>query len=113
MLHEVMQHSLNENLKVQEWRERERRIRQQKEELWHKSAELRQQSTERLISIMERQADSIQALVAMQAEHYCTRPPCSPCLKTLSHFTANPLAPTSGFLPPPAASNTCSFTTYP
>ncbi|XP_053877976.1 helicase ARIP4-like [Malaclemys terrapin pileata] len=55
MLHEVMLQSLNENLKVQEWRERERRIRQQNEEHW--------QSTEQLISIMERQADSIQALV--------------------------------------------------
>ncbi|XP_073216421.1 uncharacterized protein [Lepidochelys kempii] len=60
MLHEVMQHSINENQKVQEWRDRERRISQQNEDCWHKSAVLRQQSTDRLISIMERQADSIQ-----------------------------------------------------
>ncbi|XP_077682917.1 uncharacterized protein LOC144270368 [Eretmochelys imbricata] len=70
MLHEVMQHSSNENQKVQEWRDRERRISQQNEDCRHKSAVLRQQSTDRLISIMERQADSIQVLVAMQAEHY-------------------------------------------
>ncbi|KAM7164029.1 uncharacterized protein RBU57_008081 [Macrochelys suwanniensis] len=66
MLHEIMQQSLNETLKAQEWRESERRICQQ-------NAELRQQSTDRLISIMECQADSMQALVSMQVEHY--RPP--------------------------------------
>ncbi|XP_074810685.1 cardiotrophin-like cytokine factor 1 isoform X2 [Natator depressus] len=63
MLHEVMQHSTNENKKVQEWRERERRVHQQ-------NGDCRHQSTEWLISIMESQADSIQVLVAMQAEHY-------------------------------------------
>ncbi|XP_048715527.1 uncharacterized protein LOC125640694 [Caretta caretta] len=65
MLHEVMQHASNENRKVQEWRDSERRICQQNEELRHKSAVLQQQSTERLIGIMERQADLIQVLVAM------------------------------------------------
>ncbi|XP_044884174.1 uncharacterized protein LOC123376314 [Mauremys mutica] len=82
MLHEIMQHSSNENQKVQEWWESERRICQQHEERWHKSAVLQQKSTDRLISIMERQADSIQALVAMQAEHhrvFFPAPP-SPCL---------------------------------
>ncbi|KAM7175250.1 uncharacterized protein RBU57_001488 isoform 1-T1 [Macrochelys suwanniensis] len=38
MLHEVMQQSINENLKAQEWRESERRIRQQNAE--HKSTAL-------------------------------------------------------------------------
>ncbi|EMP39846.1 Zinc finger and SCAN domain-containing protein 29 [Chelonia mydas] len=65
---EVMQHSSNENQKLQEWRDSERRIHQQNEERRHKSAVLWQQSTDQLISIMERQ-DLIQALVAMQAEH--------------------------------------------
>ncbi|XP_074799290.1 uncharacterized protein LOC141981539 [Natator depressus] len=45
MLHEVMQHSLNENQKVQEWWESERRVRQQHADRLH-------QSTEQLISIM-------------------------------------------------------------
>ncbi|XP_074984446.1 uncharacterized protein LOC142072098 [Caretta caretta] len=63
MLHKVMQHSTNENKKVQERRENERRVRQQ-------NADHRHQSTERLISIMERQANSIQVLVAIQTEHY-------------------------------------------
>ncbi|XP_043392105.1 uncharacterized protein LOC122463856 [Chelonia mydas] len=75
MLHEVMQHSSNENQKVQEWRDSERRISQQNEGRQHKSAVLRRQSTDQLISIMERQADSIQELVAMQVEHYHARPP--------------------------------------
>ncbi|XP_065453507.1 uncharacterized protein LOC135983863 [Chrysemys picta bellii] len=77
MLHEMMQQSLNENQKVQEWRESERRVRQQNEDRRH-------QSTERLLSIMEHQADSIQALIAMQGEHFRPHPPCSPCPKTLS-----------------------------
>ncbi|XP_074984857.1 uncharacterized protein LOC142072207 [Caretta caretta] len=53
MLHEVMQHSSNENQKVQEWWDSERRIRQQNEDCQHqsteqhKSAVLRQQSTNR------------------------------------------------------------------
>ncbi|XP_074803720.1 uncharacterized protein LOC141984544 [Natator depressus] len=75
MLPAVTQQSLNENLKAQEWRESERRIRQQNEVRCHKSTELRQRSTDRLISIVERQADSIQALVAMQAEHYHAHAP--------------------------------------
>ncbi|XP_053882847.1 zinc finger protein with KRAB and SCAN domains 2-like [Malaclemys terrapin pileata] len=51
MLHEVMQHSSNENQKVQEWWESERRICQQNDEHRHKSVVLRQKSTDRLISI--------------------------------------------------------------
>ncbi|XP_074800107.1 uncharacterized protein LOC141982175 [Natator depressus] len=70
MLHEVMQHSSNENQKVQEWRDSERKICQQNEERRRKSTVLRKQSTDRLISVMERQVDSIQALVAMQVELY-------------------------------------------
>ncbi|XP_074982303.1 uncharacterized protein LOC142071432 [Caretta caretta] len=95
VLHEVMQHSSNENQKVQEWRDSERRIRQQNEEHQHKSAVLRQQSTDQLISIMERQADSIQALVAMQAERYRARPP----LQSLSQnsFPCDPMSPPTHF----------------
>ncbi|XP_074828894.1 uncharacterized protein LOC141999414 [Natator depressus] len=94
MLHGVMQQSLKKNLKVQEWRESERRIRQQNEERRLKSAVFRQQSMDRLISIMEYQVDSIQALVAMQAEQYLTCPPRSPCPKTLSLVPPCHLQPT-------------------
>ncbi|XP_048685779.1 proline-rich protein 29 isoform X2 [Caretta caretta] len=86
MLHEVMQQSLNENQKAQEWQESERRVRRQ-------NADRQHQSTEHLLSIMERQADSIQALVAMQAKHYRT-PAHSPCPKTLSLVPPYHLQPT-------------------
>ncbi|XP_073173170.1 uncharacterized protein [Lepidochelys kempii] len=69
--HEVMQHSTNENKKEQERRDSERRVRQQ-------NAARQHQSTERLISIMESHVDLIQALVAMQAEHYRARTPLQP-----------------------------------
>ncbi|XP_077682693.1 uncharacterized protein LOC144270227 [Eretmochelys imbricata] len=95
MLHEVMQHSSNENQKVQEWWDSERRIRQQNEERWHKSMVLRQQSTDWLISIMERQVDSIQALVAMQAEHYHVRAPLQPLSQ--NSFPCAPMSPPTHF----------------
>ncbi|KAM7181409.1 uncharacterized protein RBU57_000211 [Macrochelys suwanniensis] len=91
MLHEIMQQSLNENLKAQEWRESERRIRQQNEEHWHKNAELQQQTTDRLINIMERQADLIQALVATTVPTHPPQPlsqnsfPCVP-MSPPTHF---------------------------
>ncbi|XP_074819193.1 uncharacterized protein LOC141993546 [Natator depressus] len=94
MFHEVMQHSSNENQKVQECQDSERRIHQQNEERRHQSAVLRHQSTDWLISIMERQANSIQALIAMQAEHYCAPPHCSSCPKTLSLVPPCHLQPT-------------------
>ncbi|XP_074802948.1 uncharacterized protein LOC141983858 [Natator depressus] len=94
MLHEVMQHSTNENQKVQEWRDSERRICQENEECQHKSAVLQQQSMDWLMSIMQRQANSIQAFVVMQVEHYCALPHCSRCPKTLSLVAPCHLQPT-------------------
>ncbi|KAM7169132.1 uncharacterized protein RBU57_004404 [Macrochelys suwanniensis] len=83
MLQVVMRQSLKENQKVQEWRESESRIRQE-------NAAHRRQSTDRLISIMERQADSIQALVAMQAEHYRVRTPPAASFPKLSLVSLSP-----------------------
>nr|XP_048700794.1 bromodomain-containing protein 4-like [Caretta caretta] len=91
MLHGVMQQSLNENQKAQEWWERERRVRQQ-------NADDQHQSTERLLSIMERQADSIQALVAMQAEHYYACPPLQPLSQ--NSFPCAPMSPPTPSPPP-------------
>ncbi|XP_065432142.1 zinc finger and SCAN domain-containing protein 29-like [Chrysemys picta bellii] len=89
MLQEVMRQSIKENEKAQDWRERESRICQE-------NAAHRQQSTDRLISILERQADAIQELVAMQKEEQYRKrkrhPPYSPCPKTLSVVTSNPLS---------------------
>ncbi|KAM7181758.1 uncharacterized protein RBU57_000398 [Macrochelys suwanniensis] len=55
MLQQVMEQSVEENRKAKKWRESERRIRQE-------NATHQRQSTDWLISIMERKADSIQAL---------------------------------------------------
>ncbi|XP_050798867.1 uncharacterized protein LOC127046015 [Gopherus flavomarginatus] len=68
LLQAIMDHSARENQKVQDWRERESRIHQ-------RNAVARKKSTKQLISILAPQADSIQALVAMQAEHYHASPP--------------------------------------
>ncbi|XP_065440373.1 zinc finger and SCAN domain-containing protein 20-like [Chrysemys picta bellii] len=117
MLQEVMQQSIKENEKAQNWRERESRNRQENAAHRQQSTAHRQQSTDRLISILERQADAIQELVAMQKEQYRKRKcPPSPTALVPKLFplcltvTSNP---TSGFFTPPAASNTSIFTTQP
>ncbi|XP_065420635.1 zinc finger protein 436-like isoform X3 [Chrysemys picta bellii] len=86
-LQEVMHQSLKENQKAQEWRESESRIRKE-------NAAHRKQSMDRLISIMEHQADSIQALIVMQVEHYRARLPRCACPKTLSLVPPCHLQPT-------------------
>ncbi|XP_065412642.1 uncharacterized protein LOC135973436 [Chrysemys picta bellii] len=95
-LQEVMRQSIKENEKVQNWRERESRIRQENAAHRRQSMEHRQQSTDRLISILEHQADAIQELVAMQKEEqYRKRHPShSPCPKTLSIVPHCHLQPT-------------------
>ncbi|KAM7144663.1 uncharacterized protein RBU57_014978 [Macrochelys suwanniensis] len=115
MLQEVMKQSLKENEKAREWRESESRLRQQNAAQRQQSMQLRHESTKELISIMARQADCIQALVAMQAEQYHTPPPAASVPKHLCpHVTTCPLHPTYRFLSPtPDAPNTCSFTRQP
>ncbi|XP_073187150.1 uncharacterized protein [Lepidochelys kempii] len=116
MLHEVMQQSLNENQKGQERWESERRIRQQNAECRHQSAECRQQNTETLISIMEHQADSIQALIARQVAHYRARPSLQPLSQ--NSFPCAPMSPPTHFpqiqvLITTSCLQHCSFTTQP
>ncbi|XP_065441486.1 zinc finger and SCAN domain-containing protein 29-like [Chrysemys picta bellii] len=119
MLQEVMRQSIKENEKAQDWRERESRICQENAAHRRQSTAHWQQSTDRLISILERQADAIQELVAMQKEEQYRKrhpPPTAlvPKLFLLCHtVTSNPLSPTSVFFTPPAASNTSIFTTQP
>ncbi|XP_074920709.1 uncharacterized protein LOC142046661 [Chelonoidis abingdonii] len=75
MLKAVMDHSVRESKELQDWRERESRIRQ-------RNAAAKKKSTKQLISILARQTDSIQSLVAMKAEPYHAGPP--PSTKALS-----------------------------
>ncbi|XP_050806950.1 uncharacterized protein LOC127049741 [Gopherus flavomarginatus] len=67
LLQAVMDHSARENQKLQDWKEKESRIHQ-------RNAAARKKSTKQLISILARQADSIQVLVDIQAEHYHANP---------------------------------------
>ncbi|XP_073212512.1 uncharacterized protein [Lepidochelys kempii] len=94
MLHEVMQQSLNENQKAQEWRESERRVRQQ-------NADHRHQSMERLLSIMERQADLMHALIAMQVEHYRAHLSLQPLSQ--NSFPCATMSPPTHFPPHPGS----------
>ncbi|XP_053878858.1 zinc finger and SCAN domain-containing protein 29-like [Malaclemys terrapin pileata] len=119
MLQEVMRQSIKENEKAQHWRERERRIRQENAVHRRQSTTHWQQSTDKLIRILERQADAIQELIAMQKEEQyrkCHPPPTALVPKLFQlcpTVTSNPLSPTSVFYTPPAASNTSIFTTQP
>ncbi|XP_065421321.1 zinc finger and SCAN domain-containing protein 29-like [Chrysemys picta bellii] len=118
MLQEVMQQSIKENEKAQDWREKESSICQENAAHRQQSIAHWQQSTDRLISILERQADAIQELVAMQKEEQYRKlhPPTAlvPKLFPLCPtVTSNPLSSTSVFFTPPAASNTSIFTTQP
>ncbi|KAM7161309.1 uncharacterized protein RBU57_011121 [Macrochelys suwanniensis] len=109
MLQEVMNQSLKENQKAREWRERESRLRQENALHQRQSMQLRQESTKEQISIMAHQADSIQALVAMQAEQYRARPPVQPLsqnslpcapMSPPAHFTQHPGSYRPHQLPP-------------
>ncbi|XP_065452853.1 uncharacterized protein LOC135983699 [Chrysemys picta bellii] len=100
MLQEVMWQSIKENEKAQNWRERESRIRQKNAAHRRQSTEHRQQNTYRLISILERQADAIPELVAMQKEQYHKRKrPPPPPRQPLSQnsFRCAPLSPPTHF----------------
>ncbi|XP_053899388.1 disheveled-associated activator of morphogenesis 2-like [Malaclemys terrapin pileata] len=97
MLQEVMRQSIKENEKAQDWRERESRIRQE-------NAAHRRQSTDRLISILEHQADTIQELVAMQKEEQYRKrhPPLQPLSQ--NSFRCAPLSPPTHFPQLPCSS---------
>ncbi|KAM7182512.1 uncharacterized protein RBU57_000878 [Macrochelys suwanniensis] len=99
MLQEVMKQSLKENEKAREWRESESRLRQENAAQQQQSMQLQHESTKELISILARQADSIQALVAMQAEQYRTRPPLQP----VSQNTCAPMSPPAHFTQHPGS----------
>ncbi|XP_065417016.1 uncharacterized protein LOC135974154 [Chrysemys picta bellii] len=99
MLQEVMRQSNKENEKAQNWRERESRIHQE-------NAAHQRQSTDRLISILERQADTIQELVAMQKEEQYRKCKRHPPMQPLSQnsFRCAPLSPPTHFPQLPCSS---------
>ncbi|XP_050799793.1 uncharacterized protein LOC127046616 [Gopherus flavomarginatus] len=101
LLQTVMDHSARENKKLQDWRERESRIHQ-------RNAAARKKSTKQLISILARQVDSIHAGRALPRH-----PPIPKLFPLCPNVSSKPPSPASRFLPPPAASNTCTFTNQP
>ncbi|KAM9173903.1 uncharacterized protein ACDP82_000914 [Pangshura tecta] len=116
MLKAVIDHSARESRTLQDWRERESRIRQRESRIRQRNAVAKRKSTEQLLSILSRQADFLESPVAMQAEHYRATPPPPPIPKLFPlcpNVSSNPPSPASRFLPPPAASNTCTFTNQP
>nr|XP_032644208.1 uncharacterized protein LOC116829459 [Chelonoidis abingdonii] len=115
-LQEVMQQSLKENQKAQVWRESKSRIRQENAACQQQSMEHHQQSMDQLNKHHGAPSRLYPGACSHAGGALPRLPiPCSPCPKTLfplwPHVTSNPLSPTSGFLPPPTASNTCIFTT--
>ncbi|XP_065413506.1 uncharacterized protein LOC135973609 [Chrysemys picta bellii] len=106
MLQEVMRQSIKENEKAQDWRERESRIRQENAAHRRQSTAHRLQSTDRLISILERQADAIQGLVARQKEEQYRKCKRHPPLQPLSQksFRCAPLSPPTHFPQLPCSS---------
>ncbi|XP_065453550.1 uncharacterized protein LOC135983877 [Chrysemys picta bellii] len=106
MLQEVMRQSIKENEKAQNWRERESRICQENAAHRQQSTEHQQQSTDRLISILEHQADAIQELIAMQKEKQYRKHKCHLPLQPLSQnsFRCAPLSPPTHFPQLPCSS---------
>ncbi|XP_050797340.1 uncharacterized protein LOC127045348 [Gopherus flavomarginatus] len=107
----VMNQYTRESKRLQDWREKMhewRETQSRRKELATKK------STKQLISLMARQTDCMQSLVAMQADQYHAKPPPPPNLSPLfPSVCSKHLSPAAWFLPPPAAPNTCTFTYQP
>ncbi|EMP28138.1 hypothetical protein UY3_14788 [Chelonia mydas] len=67
-LHEVMMHSAAEKQELKEWHDNKKRDRKE-------NVARQNEATERLLHVMERQADTLQAPLALQTEQLRTRPP--------------------------------------
>ncbi|XP_050801366.1 uncharacterized protein LOC127047271 [Gopherus flavomarginatus] len=107
----VMNQSARESKRLQDWREK---IQQWRETQSRRKELAKKKSTKQLISLLVRQTDCMQSLVAMQAEHYHADRPSVPKLSPLClNVSSKPPSPASRFLPPPAAPNTCTFTYQP
>ncbi|XP_050778700.1 uncharacterized protein LOC127034169 [Gopherus flavomarginatus] len=78
MLKAVMDHSARESKKLQDWRKKLQDWKEKESRIRQRNTVAKKKSTKQLISILARQADSIQSLVAMQAEHYRADPPPHP-----------------------------------
>ncbi|XP_074797302.1 uncharacterized protein LOC141978865 [Natator depressus] len=91
-LREVTMHSAAEKQELKEWPDSKKRDR--KENTAHQN-----EATERLLKVMERQADMLQELLALQTEQLRTCPPLQP-LSQNSFPCAPQTLPTHSYQPP-------------
>ncbi|XP_044835717.1 uncharacterized protein LOC123344047 [Mauremys mutica] len=70
-LPDVMMHSVTEKQKLKEWQDSEKRDRKE-------NTARQNEATERLLKVMEHQADTLQAILALQTKQLRTRPPPQP-----------------------------------
>ncbi|XP_077686459.1 uncharacterized protein LOC144272333 [Eretmochelys imbricata] len=93
-LRDVMMLSVAKKQELKEWRDSEKR--DQKE-----NASRQNTSTERLLKVMERQVDTLQALLALQTKQLCAHPPLWPLSQSsfpcAAPDTANRLLQAPGF----------------
>ncbi|XP_050773934.1 zinc finger and SCAN domain-containing protein 29-like [Gopherus flavomarginatus] len=106
----VMNQYARENKRLQDWREK---MYQWRETQSRRKELATKKSTKQLISLLARQTDYMQSLVAMQADHYRANPHPSKLSPLCPSVCSKPPSPASWFLPPPAAPNTCTFTYQP
>ncbi|XP_074925887.1 uncharacterized protein LOC142047354 [Chelonoidis abingdonii] len=111
LVKEVMNQYARENKRLQDWREK---MHQWRETQSRRKELATKKSTKQLVSLLAHQTDCMQSLVAMQADHYRSKPPLIPKLSLLCPTVCSkPPSPASWFLPLPAAPNTCTFTYQP
>ncbi|XP_077668438.1 uncharacterized protein LOC144262492 [Eretmochelys imbricata] len=91
-LHDVMMHFTTEKQELKEWRDSEKR--DQKENTARQN-----EATERLLNVMEHQADTLQVLLALQTEQLCAHPPLQP-LSQNSFSSVPQTQPTHSYQPP-------------
>ncbi|XP_074924914.1 uncharacterized protein LOC142047210 [Chelonoidis abingdonii] len=107
----VMNQYARANKRLQDWREK---MHQWRETQSRRKELATKKSTKQLISLLARQTDCMESLIAMQADHYHANPHHIPKLSPLCPTVCSkPPSPASWFLPPPAVSNTCTFTYQP
>ncbi|EMP24514.1 hypothetical protein UY3_18439 [Chelonia mydas] len=90
-----MMHSAAKKQELKEWRDSENRDRKE-------NAACQNEAMERLLNIMECQADMLQAILALQTEQLRTRPSLQP-LSQYS-FSSSPQAPPTQSYQPPGSS---------
>ncbi|XP_053862957.1 uncharacterized protein LOC128824970 [Malaclemys terrapin pileata] len=87
-----MMHSVAEKQELKEWQDSEKRDRKE-------NVACQNETTEQLLNVMECQADTLQALLALQTEQLRAHPPLQP-LSQISFPCAPQIPPTHSYQPP-------------